>query len=1070
MKRNGIVHFIYVLMMSIFISACNGGGDGSAPQNTVSKSSGSLKLVLKDETNAASFAQPSVVTAAAGSFVASSSVSQSSNSGLANVVNAQLTPGENTTNDPNLDVNADSFVISGIGPNNESFEYVINDRQGRVIEGLISGDWIIQIEARNQAGVAFARGSEAVTVRASETTQAIVEVNMIEGEGSISLSVSWPKEIVANPKVTAYLEAQGGEKIPVTVTLNSESSQEYRATATINGALNSGYYALVFTVHEQDSQGNALHLVAGFAETVRIIAENQTEITNSLNGVKGIGSIDIGVDLNLNNILPIEFLETSTYPTSFEYDANVQFEVNADVPSSDEDKGNIVKQWYLNGELVAIGDSFTIISALSPLTNTFNGMYISGDYRLDVVAYNVLGTRSGSATLPFSVTGTQIGSQDPVGTVSGEIGQYYSNGYYAPVHNAVIELVSEGVSATESGSGFEFTDVTLGDHVLKISASGFATVIKPITVERIPALDLGAIVLQRFVTESFSNTVEKTLSVSDVATITFPANSIVNEDGSAYSGTVKVEYTALNPSSPSFLKSFPGEFRGVTETNEVVDIASYGVVSANILTSTNQPLKIKDGSQAEITISVPDPSTAPAKLPLWHLDPATGEWTEEGEATLDGDKYVGKVAHFSWWNFDYVIDGERSPYIYAHFEVVDEANKPVPNAIIKLASASGFAYEKQVKTDHNGKVSSALPFLASILQDTSETASVFYTIQAFGQELVSAKEEARFFIDHVKGRTQRYDYKIVLTGIQPDLDVNANTFRGVQPVANDGAAVLFNPDNQSIVSFITENIGEGQLALEGISVSPEGDWTLINDSQPSQLSQYRRHDFAVQYNGQNWNGDQAVLTVKSDDFDGDISVPLITVPGKYHLHKSDSTLSIASKYKGTMGYRLETDPYAPDPYAPGASEKVAVVNNGQDYFYLYEREHENIRGFVGFELSNLPQNIRVTGATLRLKSNYYPVKVYLGEQGEDLTIDSFEYACENIDDNCLLGRLPQVAYNEYANAELAGDALSNLQYVISSSAGDKVFKLMFVHDKDLQDSWGASFNSGSLELIIHYEQ
>ena len=1069
MKRNGIVYFIYVLMMSIFISACNGGSDGSAPQNTVAKSSGSLKLVLKDETNAASFSQPAV-KAAAGNSVASGGELQPLRSSLVSIANAQLTPGENTTNEPNLDVNADSFVISGIGPNNESFEYVMNDRQGRVIEGLISGDWDIQIDAKNQAGVTFARGSEAITVRASDTTQAIVEVKMIEGEGSISLNVSWPKEIVSNPKVTAYLEAQGGEKIPVSVTLNSESSQEYRATASISGTLSSGYYALVFTVHEQDAQGNALHLAAGFAETVRIIAANQTEITNSLNGVKGVGSIDIGVDLNLNNILPIEFLETSTYPSSFEYDANVQFEVNADVPSSDEDKGNVVKQWYINGELVAIGDSFTINSAFSPLTNTFNGMYISGDYRLDVVAYNVLGTRSGSATLPFTVTGTQIGAQDPVGTVSGEIGQYYSNGYYAPVHNAVVELVSEGVSATESGSGFEFTDVTLGSHVLKVSASGFATVIKPITVERSPTLDLGPIVLQRIVTESFSNTVEKTLSVSDVATITFPANSIVNEDGSAYTGTVKVEYTALNPSSPSFLKSFPGEFRGITETNEVVDIASYGVVSASLLSSSNQPLKMKDGSQAEITIKVPDPSTAPTKLPLWHLDPATGEWTEEGEAILEGDKYVGKVGHFSWWNFDYVIDGEGSPWIRVHFEVVDEANAPVPNAVIKLEGASGFAYQKSVSADRNGKISTQLPFLDSLLNDTSGNASVFYTIQAKGQTLQSNKLEKRFFIDHALTYSKRYDYKIVLKGIQPDLAVNANTFRGGQPVANDGAAVLFNPENQTVVSFIAENIGEGQLALEAISVSPAGDWTLINDSQPSQLSQYRRHNFAVQYSGQNWNGDQAVLTVKSDDFDGDINVPLITVPGKYHLHKSDATLSIASKYKGTLGYRLEVDPYAPDPYAPGASEKVAVVNNGQDHFYLYEREHENIRGFVGFELSNLPKNIRVTGATLRLKSNYYPVKVYLGEQGEDLTIDSFEYSCEDIDDNCLLGRLPQVAYNEYANAELASEALSNLQYVISSSAGEKVFKLMLVHDKDVQDSWGASFNSGSLELVIHYEQ
>jgi hypothetical protein len=47
---------------------------------------------------------------------------------------------------------------------------------------------------------------------------------------------------------------------------------------------------------------------------------------------------------------------------------------------------------------------------------------------------------------------------------------------------------------------------------------------------------------------------------------------------------------------------------------------------------------------------------APESIPLWFFDENVGYWKEQGEAVKIGNRYIGEVTHFTWWNCDLPID------------------------------------------------------------------------------------------------------------------------------------------------------------------------------------------------------------------------------------------------------------------------------------------------------------------------------------------------------------------------------------------------------------------------------
>lgn len=164
----------------------------------------------------------------------------------------------------------------------------------------------------------------------------------------------------------------------------------------------------------------------------------------------------------------------------------------------------------------------------------------------------------------------------------------------------------------------------------------------------------------------------------------FQANSFKNKiTQQPYSGTVHVYTRWLDPTADNLAKIMPGALRGVGSTGRERALTTYGMLVTELYDDQGNALQLVSGKPAEMHMQVPANvvSQAPVTIPLWHFDEATGLWVEEGQATLQGQEYVGNLAHFSYWNCDFPND-----ILTVTFTLVDGNGNPLPNFYIDITS------------------------------------------------------------------------------------------------------------------------------------------------------------------------------------------------------------------------------------------------------------------------------------------------------------------------------------------------------------------------------------------------
>ncbi len=294
-------------------------------------------------------------------------------------------------------------------------------------------------------------------------------------------------------------------------------------------------------------------------------------------------------------------------------------------------------------------------------------------------------------------------------------------------------------------------------------------------------------------------------------TIAFPANGIQTASGSAYSGMVDVSAKPLHTDDRNMSVMMPGDLSAFNEANEQVTLGSFGMVAVEMRGASGEILQLAEGSQATIEFQIASKqlAVAPSTIPLWHFDEELGYWIEEGEAVLSGDKYVGEVSHFSFWNCD-------APFPLIHlegciqFENAESAQFVQIKITVPSLNTSGYA-----STNDDGVFAGKVP---------KDEVLILTVVQYLAcGEVIYEQEIGPFSNDVVLDKITLVPSDevsaTVISGAIVDCDGNPVT-EGVVEISF-GQHIILPTDSLGMFSYTFYNCSEEEVTVQGFDYTNE---------------------------------------------------------------------------------------------------------------------------------------------------------------------------------------------------------------------------------------------------------
>lgn len=226
-----------------------------------------------------------------------------------------------------------------------------------------------------------------------------------------------------------------------------------------------------------------------------------------------------------------------------------------------------------------------------------------------------------------------------------------------PVSGALVKAGSSSAT-TDIDGAFTISSATIDKKaaLVKVEKDGFFLGTKTIVAIANKSNQVAIRLIPKTLAGTFAASGGGTVTVpSNGGTIAFETNSIINPATNvAYTGTVTVQAFFINPEASNFNDIIPGTLRGITTANEETGLQSFGMMAVELSGASGEKLQLAPGKNATLRFPIPVglQAEAPATIPLWSLDETTGLWKQEGNATRQGNEYIGNVGHFSFWNCD----------------------------------------------------------------------------------------------------------------------------------------------------------------------------------------------------------------------------------------------------------------------------------------------------------------------------------------------------------------------------------------------------------------------------------
>lgn len=281
----------------------------------------------------------------------------------------------------------------------------------------------------------------------------------------------------------------------------------------------------------------------------------------------------------------------------------------------------------------------------------------------------------------------------PTGTVEGRALDAADG---RPLAGVVVRSAA-GTATTDAEGRFRLEAPAGGEAVLRGEREGYGAALA-VLQPRSDGVVSGDLWLSREgVAQTVSAAAGGTVAVpGSSAAVVLPAGALVDGQGQAFTGEALVRLTPIDPGTRT--EAMPGRY--ATRDDRLLE--SFGALRVEISTAAGAALQLAPGQEALVRIPVAGRARyAPATMPLFHLDEATGRWVEEGSARLVGHgataHYEGTVRHFSVWNVDRVLE---TVWVTG---CVRDAAGAVPMGSRVMASGADYAGQYVAAVDADGR-------------------------------------------------------------------------------------------------------------------------------------------------------------------------------------------------------------------------------------------------------------------------------------------------------------------------------------------------------------------------------
>lgn len=275
-----------------------------------------------------------------------------------------------------------------------------------------------------------------------------------------------------------------------------------------------------------------------------------------------------------------------------------------------------------------------------------------------------------------------------------------------PVQGAAVTSGTSSTSTDENGV-FNFSDIDLSSRFgyVKVVKQGYFTGSRSILTKAASSNYVTITLIPRTVKGSFTASSGGSVAVQTGDTVSFDASSVVNAATNvAYTGTVHVYASYLDPLANDMSEHMPGDLRGIGLDGKETLLQSFGMMVVELEGDGGEKLQIAAGKQASLSMKIPDAlkASVPASIPLWYFNDTTGKWIEQGKATRKGDQLCGNTSHFTWWNYD-----APTGAVNLKVRVVDQHGLPLAYTCVQMTSPT--LGTKSGYTDVDGYVFGLVP-------------------------------------------------------------------------------------------------------------------------------------------------------------------------------------------------------------------------------------------------------------------------------------------------------------------------------------------------------------------------